>query len=70
MFGAGLVEPGVDAGTAIKLADKKQERGEGRAGTETFQHGLARHMVEGADGVAGQYRSALLLLCRSREPLE
>jgi len=41
------------------LAGKTQERrGEGRAGPETFEHGLARHMVVSTDSVDGRYSSA------------
>ena len=45
MLGSSRVEQRVDAGAAIKLAGKRQEWGEGRAGPEALEHGLARHVV-------------------------
>ena len=58
MFAAVVVEPGVNAGTAVKLASERGEWGPGRTGPEPFQHGLARYMIVGADSVDGQHGRA------------
>ena len=69
MFAAVVVEPGVRAGAAVKLAGEREEWFKGRAGPEPFQHGLARYMVVGADRIDGQHGRARVQLGSSLEEL-
>ena len=69
MFAAVVVEPGVRAGAAVKLAGEREEWDKGRAGPEPLQHCLARYMVVGADRIDGQHGRAWVQLGSSVEEL-
>ena len=59
MFGPGLVEPGLDAGTAINLAGRRQKRGEGGTGD---LYGQLRQTVPRVGAAASGVREKKKLL--------